>query len=81
MNTCPCVGAAQCLLRAGLFPCAPSPPTLAVDLCVLWFIEMLALCTAPNVSAWTDTLEAYLRGMGYKLPMKVNLCCFHDNLY
>ncbi|EIW73917.1 hypothetical protein CONPUDRAFT_34899, partial [Coniophora puteana RWD-64-598 SS2] len=56
-----------------LFPCAPSTPTLAVDLRVLRFVDMLALRTAPNVSAWSDTLEAYLLGMGYKFPMKDRL--------
>ncbi|EIW76986.1 hypothetical protein CONPUDRAFT_35308, partial [Coniophora puteana RWD-64-598 SS2] len=40
---------------------------------VLAFMRSLHLRTAPNVTAWTDTLEDVLGNMGYKLPKRDNL--------
>ena len=62
------------LLECGLFPCAPSEPTLAVDLNVLDFARELFVNAAPNTTAWCDTLEGFLGSRKYKLKTRV---CFY----
>ncbi|KAI6114554.1 hypothetical protein F5141DRAFT_1188004 [Pisolithus sp. B1] len=34
------------------------------------------MCTPPNISAWSESLEAYLGGMGYKVDTKYCPLCF-----
>jgi hypothetical protein len=58
---CPCK-----LLSMGFFPCSPIRPTLAVHVDVLQFSQELFLRTAPNVTAFTATLDAFLGVRGYK---------------
>ncbi|RDB30787.1 hypothetical protein Hypma_005865 [Hypsizygus marmoreus] len=61
------------LLRLGLFPCSPLRPTLAVDLNMLEYVQELFLHSSPNVTAWSDTLEAFLGTRDYKLRNKDGL--------
>ncbi|KII83482.1 hypothetical protein PLICRDRAFT_119393, partial [Plicaturopsis crispa FD-325 SS-3] len=53
-----------------LFPCAPSAPSLAVDLQLLEFVQNLFVRMPPNTTAWCDTLEAFLGNRGYKLTTR-----------
>lgn len=59
------------LLERGLFPCAPSQPTLAVDLNVLDFARELFVNAAPNTTAWCETLEGFLSSRNFKLKTRV----------
>ncbi|KAF8867481.1 hypothetical protein CPB84DRAFT_1757328 [Gymnopilus junonius] len=43
----------------GLFPCAPTEPSLAVDLNVLDFAKELFVNAAPNITAWCKTLKDF----------------------
>lgn len=73
VDTCSCSPAALQLLSRGFFPCAPNAPTLAVDLNVLQLVNELFVRTPPNVTAWADTLEAFLDIRGYKLTTRVSI--------
>jgi hypothetical protein len=57
----------------GLFPCAPTAPSLAVDLQLLQFVRDLFVRMPPNNTALTETIEAFLDGRGYKLTTRVSL--------
>ncbi|PPQ96562.1 hypothetical protein CVT26_006290 [Gymnopilus dilepis] len=70
---CTCQPAALQLLSLGLFPCAPLRPTLAVDLNMLEFVRDLFLNSAPNTTAWAETLEAFLGVRQYKLQTRNTL--------
>ncbi|KAJ7053123.1 hypothetical protein C8F01DRAFT_1330923 [Mycena amicta] len=69
LHTCNCVGSTApiLLLRAGLFPCSPCNPTLAVDVQLLDFAMELSLNVAPNNTAFCKTLEGYLARRDYRL--------------
>jgi hypothetical protein len=73
---CTCTPPALQLLSLGLFPCAPSRPTLAVDLNMLEFVKELFVNAAPNTTAWCDTLESFLAGRKYKLTTSVCIVFF-----
>lgn len=77
---CTCKEPALQLLSLGLFPCAPSRPTLAVDLNMLDLVRNLFLNTAPNVTAWSETLESFLGARKYKLKTRVRPICFRVNI-
>ncbi|KAI6094026.1 hypothetical protein EDD17DRAFT_1461970, partial [Pisolithus thermaeus] len=64
---CPCVPAAIQLLQMGFFPCVPWGLTLAISLSVLSLVRQLFMHTPPNISVWSESLEAYLGGMGYEV--------------
>ncbi|KAI5988024.1 hypothetical protein EDD15DRAFT_2172880 [Pisolithus albus] len=68
---CPCVPAALQLLWMGYFPCAPLGPSLAVSLQLLSLVRQLFMRMPPNTSAWCESFEAYLAGMGYRVDTKV----------
>lgn len=68
---CTCTQPALQLLACGLFPCAPLFPTLAVDLQMLDFVQKLFVNTAPNLTAWCDTLESFLDARKFKLTTRV----------
>lgn len=72
-------------MSLGLFPCAPSLPTLAVDLQMLDFVQELFVNTAPNLTAWCDTLEGFLNSRKFKLTTRVsyfyNLSYGPDHLF
>ena len=72
IEICDCRPAALHLLSRGLFPCAPTAPTLAVDLNMLDFVRELFLRIPPNNSAWCDTLESFLGDRRYKLTTRVS---------
>ena len=72
MYTCACSPAALQLLSRGLFPCAPTAPTLAVDLNMLDLVRELFLRVPPNTTAWSETLESFLGQRRYKLTTKVS---------
>ncbi|RDB20434.1 hypothetical protein Hypma_012497 [Hypsizygus marmoreus] len=61
------------LLRLGVFPCSPVCPTLAVDMKMLEYVEELFVHSAPNITAWCDTLEAFLGNRNYKVKTKDGL--------
>ncbi|KAJ7119273.1 hypothetical protein C8R43DRAFT_901113 [Mycena crocata] len=65
LKVCDCNPAAQQLLSAGLFPCAPLRPTLAVDVRLLELAKKLFVRIAPNKTAWTSTLEDFLSSLGF----------------
>ena len=73
LEVCSCNSAARQLIERGLFPCSPVAPTLAVDLSVLEFVKDLFTRIAPNVTAWTATMEALLWRRKYKLEYHVSL--------
>lgn len=60
------------LMRMGLFPCAPVRPTLAVDLNMLDYVTELFVRSPPNITAWCDTLEAFLGNRRYKVATRVS---------
>lgn len=72
LNLCTCTEPALQLLHLGLFPCAPSAPTLAVDLNVLDFAQQLFVNMAPNTTAWCETLEGFLSARKFKLKTRVS---------
>lgn len=66
------------LLSRGLFPCAPSFPTLAVDLNMLDFVHELFVNSAPNITAWCETLEGFLNDRQFKLSTRVRAAFIFD---
>ncbi|KAI6096296.1 hypothetical protein EDD16DRAFT_1500644 [Pisolithus croceorrhizus] len=81
LMVCLCVPTAIQLLWMGFFPCAPLGPTLAISLPVLSLVRQLFMCTPPNISAWSESLEAYLGGMGYKVDTKEGIQWRFGNAY
>jgi hypothetical protein len=67
MTICNCTPPALQLLNIGLFPCAPTRPSLAVDLNMLDLVGKYFVHAAPNTTAWCDTLESFLGDRKYKL--------------
>jgi hypothetical protein len=59
------------LLNMGLFPYAPTMPSLAVDLNMLDLVGEYFVQAAPNTTAWCATLEAFLGDRKYKLTTRV----------
>ncbi|KAI6018346.1 hypothetical protein EDC04DRAFT_2869985 [Pisolithus marmoratus] len=78
---CSCVPAAIQLLWMGYFPCAPLGPTLAVSLQLLSLVRQLFMWMPPNTSAWCESFEAYLAGLGYKVDTKEGICRRFGNAY
>ncbi|KAJ7330265.1 hypothetical protein DFH08DRAFT_662238, partial [Mycena albidolilacea] len=70
---CHCQTAGEQLLTAGLFPCSPHRPSLAVDIGVLEFMRRLFMNLPPNNTAFCNTLEGFLASWGYKLTTKDTL--------
>ncbi|KAL0571162.1 hypothetical protein V5O48_010801 [Marasmius crinis-equi] len=64
---CECTPAAVQLIQRGLFPSAPTHPTLAVDIRVLEFVKGLFLRVAPNHRAWCETVTEFLGSQGYRM--------------
>ncbi|KAI6111411.1 hypothetical protein F5141DRAFT_1003505, partial [Pisolithus sp. B1] len=71
LMVCSCAPAALQLLWMGYFPCAPLGPTLAVSLQLVSLVRQLFMRMPLNTSAWCESFEAYLAGMGYKVNTKV----------
>jgi hypothetical protein len=71
LSICTGTPVAPQLLSLGLFPCAPTHPTLAVDLNMLEFVSELFVNAAPNTTAWCETLEKFLSTRRYKLTTRV----------
>lgn len=76
LSLCKCTDVALQLLQLGLFPCAPTYPTLAVDLNMLDFARGLFVNAAPNITAWCETLEGFLSSRKFKLTTRVRLLYF-----
>ncbi|KDR74540.1 hypothetical protein GALMADRAFT_141567 [Galerina marginata CBS 339.88] len=70
---CTCTEPALQLLSLGLFPCAPTRPTLAVDLSMLEFVRTHSQNAAPNTTAWCETLESFLSKRQFKLTTRDTL--------
>jgi Kyakuja-Dileera-Zisupton transposase len=49
----------------GFFPSTPSRPTFAVSVNLLDFARELYLRTPPNITAWCDSLQAFLSARGF----------------
>ncbi|KAF7314817.1 hypothetical protein MKEN_00956100 [Mycena kentingensis (nom. inval.)] len=83
VNVCGCPGAsaAEQLIRAGLFPCSPTNPTLAVDINILSFFRELFLHIAPNNTALCKTIESFLAFRGYQLEFGQRLRIRFGNAY
>jgi hypothetical protein len=77
LTICTCTPAALQLLSLGLFPCAPSRPSLAVDINMLEFVGELFTNAAPNTTAWCETLETFLATRRYKLMTRVRNLSFN----
>ncbi|KIJ65264.1 hypothetical protein HYDPIDRAFT_27982 [Hydnomerulius pinastri MD-312] len=73
LRCCSCFTAPAQLMSMGLFACAPLYPSLTVDLRVLKLVKTLFVRIAPNTTAWTEALETFLDGRGYKLTIKNTL--------
>ncbi|KAJ7223017.1 hypothetical protein GGX14DRAFT_352247 [Mycena pura] len=73
ITVCDCSLAPIILLRAGLFPCTPQLPTLAVDVELLEFVTELFLNLPPNNRALCETLEVFLAARRYKLATRDSL--------
>jgi hypothetical protein len=73
IDICLCAPAAKQLLSQGLFPCAPTFPSMAIDLAILQYAQALFLCSPPNVSAWSEAIEACLSKRAYELAGRVCL--------
>ncbi|EIN06864.1 hypothetical protein PUNSTDRAFT_31527, partial [Punctularia strigosozonata HHB-11173 SS5] len=73
IRVCSCTSSARQLLARGLFPCAPLEPSVAFDLNMLEMVATLFLYIAPNVTAWTATLETLLGARGHKLETRHSL--------
>ncbi|EIN08943.1 hypothetical protein PUNSTDRAFT_67281 [Punctularia strigosozonata HHB-11173 SS5] len=73
LSICTCMSAARQLLARGLFPCAPQSPSLAFDLNMLELVSTLFLNVAPNVTAWTTTLESFLGVRKFRLKTQDSL--------
>ena len=67
INICTCSSAASQLLSRGLFPCAPSFPSLAVDLALLNFTRNIFVRLPPNITSFTEAIKSFLKDQGYKL--------------
>ncbi|KAJ8455492.1 hypothetical protein ONZ45_g18932 [Pleurotus djamor] len=67
LDICGCRPAALQLIERGVFPCAPFHPSLAVDIRVLEFVTQLFVRLPPNNTAWSQALEEFLRGQGFRL--------------
>ncbi|KAI6142010.1 hypothetical protein BKA82DRAFT_3985600 [Pisolithus tinctorius] len=65
----------------GYFPSAPLGPTLAVSLQLLSLVRQVFMHMPPNISAWCESLEAYLASMGYKVDTKEGICQRFSNAY
>jgi hypothetical protein len=63
--------ASKTLVTAGLFPCAPLLPSLAVDMKMLRFVNELQVRSSPNNTAWCDALEAHLQASNFKFATEV----------
>ena len=59
------------LVEMGYFPCAPTRPTLAVDINLLELVTLASHHMAPNVKGWSSTLQDFLMARGYLLGEKV----------
>jgi hypothetical protein len=73
IDVCLCAPAAMQLLSRGLFPCAPTVPSMAIDLAILQYAQALFLRSPPNVSAWSEAIEACLSKRAYELAGRVCL--------
>ncbi|KAJ7581690.1 hypothetical protein C8J56DRAFT_1006012 [Mycena floridula] len=67
IKLCTCTPIPVQLLNVGLFACAPQFPSLAVDVNMLEFVSKLFVHMAPNSTAWTATLEDFLRDRQFQL--------------
>ena len=72
VTICKCMPPALQLLNMGLFPCAPTRPSLAIDLNMLDLIGEYFVHAAPNTTAWCETLESFLGDRKYKLTTQVS---------
>ena len=61
------------LVNVGLFPCAPTRPSFAVDIDLLDFTRKLGQNTAPNLTGFTQTVEAFLTARSYNIGTVVSL--------
>ncbi|KAF8173383.1 hypothetical protein K438DRAFT_1610872 [Mycena galopus ATCC 62051] len=68
---CHCQSAPEQLLRAELFPCSPTHPSLTVDIGLLDFVMWLFVNIPPNNTGICHMLEGFLGSRGYKLTTKV----------
>jgi hypothetical protein len=73
IHSCDCLPAVVQLLSFGFFPCAPIAPSLAVSLNMLQFAYELFTRVAPNNTAWSDALEAFLSHKRYTFPTDVSV--------
>ncbi|KAF9506035.1 hypothetical protein BS47DRAFT_1254742, partial [Hydnum rufescens UP504] len=70
---CECQPLALALMNAGMFPSSPIQPHFAFDLNHLLWASALFLYGAPNISAWSGALTAYLTQKGFDVPSEARL--------
>jgi hypothetical protein len=71
IEACSCSPITHQLLSRALFPCAPTNPSLAVDIPLLQFTRDLFVRASPNVTSFTEALESFLDYQGYDLHRQV----------
>ncbi|EJD34169.1 hypothetical protein AURDEDRAFT_34729, partial [Auricularia subglabra TFB-10046 SS5] len=59
LDICGCRGAAEQLVARSYFPCAPKAPSMAFSFALLDLMSIHSLHVAPNVTAWSETLESF----------------------
>lgn len=76
ISVCACRSACKELLARGYFPCAPISPSLGFNTSLLDFIAIHSLNVAPNVTAWSDTLETFWarRGLPSRHHVRSSSC-------
>lgn len=71
LQVCQCQPAPSQLMNQGFFACAPTYPSLAVDLKLLKFTRLQFITMSPNVTGWCKATEMFLKTLSFKLPSKV----------
>ena len=71
IHTCKCSTAPRQLFGRGLFACAPTAPSVAVDMRLLQFCRETFVRMPPNITGWSAAVEALLLQRGIRLGTKV----------
>lgn len=71
LNVCDCRPAPDQLIRQGLFPNAPSRPSIAADFQLLDIISASFIHLALNVTGWVALLEQIWSSNGFHFLYKV----------
>ena len=73
LSICECYPSGAQLIEMGYFPCAPTRPTLAIDINFLEFVSIASHHMAPNVAGWSAAIQSFLSIRGYLGGEKVHI--------